>query len=199
MGLSDWTKAFARRKPEIPRPEGYYAYTKQFDVVVTADRLNEVKEPLGAARKAEYDEACRVAWDGTLAWRTGADIMALEASGRIQQVKTRGELEDTVVTILIDHSGSMRGQKVLLSIVAVQVVTDLLVRLGVKLEILGFTTMSWHGGLSRKLWKNSGRPEKPSRLCDLLHIIYKSFDDPHHTAHRLLLNPFRVHSPPLAA
>jgi cobaltochelatase CobT len=191
LGLRDWTKAFATRKPESPRPEGYYAYTKQFDVVVAADQLNEVKEPLNPARKAEYDEACKVVWDGTLAWRTGADIMALEASGRILQAKTSGELEDTAVTILIDHSGSMRGQKVLLSIVAVQVVTDLLARLGIKLEILGFTTMSWHGGLSRKLWKNSGRPEKPGRLCDLLHIIYASFDDPPHTAHRLLLNMLR--------
>ncbi|MFI0847367.1 cobalamin biosynthesis protein CobT [Mesorhizobium sp. IMUNJ 23232] len=191
MGLRDWTKAFRRPTPEVPRPEGYYAYTKQFDVAVTADRLDEVKGPLSPARKAEYDEACKVAWDGTLAWRTSIDIMALEASGRIQQAKTRAELENTVVTILIDHSGSMRGQKVLLSIVAVQVVTDLLARLGIKLEILGFTTMSWHGGLSRKLWKNSGKPEKPGRLCDLLHIIYESFDDPPHTAHRLLLNMLR--------
>lgn len=147
MALRDWTKAFRRPKPEVPRPEGYYAYTKQFDVVVTADRLDEVKGPLSPARKAEYDEACKTAWDGTLAWRTRADIVALEASGRILLSKTRSELEDTVVTILIDHSGSMRGQKVLLSIVAVQVVTDFLARLGVKLEILGFTTMSWHGGL----------------------------------------------------
>ncbi|MEQ1949915.1 cobaltochelatase CobT-related protein [Mesorhizobium yinganensis] len=191
MGLRDWTKAFRRPKPAAHSVQGYHVFTKEFDVVVSADRLNTVKEAFSPARQAEYDHACRAAWEGTLAWRTVADIAALDAAGRIMQAKARTELESTAITILVDHSGSMRGQNILLAMVAVQVVADLLARLGVKLEILGFTTMSWHGGLSRKLWKNSGKPESPGRLCDLLHIVYKSFADSTHFSHRSLLNMLR--------
>jgi cobaltochelatase CobT len=191
LALRDWTKAFARRKPDEPDRHGYYVYTTQFDVVVTADQLDDAKGPLSAQVKAEYEQVRRLVWENTLAWRTVADIAALDSAARIQHAMSKDQLKDTAITLLVDHSGSMRGQNALLTVVAVDVVTDMLVRLGVQIEILGFTTMSWHGGLSRKLWKSSGRPKNPGRLCDLLHIIYKSFDDLPGPSRRALLNMFR--------
>ncbi|WP_243371133.1 cobaltochelatase CobT-related protein [Microvirga solisilvae] len=102
-----------------------------------------------------------------------ADIAALEAGARVKTKIGEGRLKDTVVSLLIDHSGSMRGQKTLLTMEAVSIATELLVNLGVKVEVLGFTTSSWQGGTSRWLWLNRGKPPCPGRLCDLLHIIYR--------------------------
>ena len=81
---------------------------------------------------------------------------------------------DTVVTLLIDNSGSMRGRPITVAAICADILARTLERCGVKVEILGFTTRDWKGGQSSKLWKDSGKPEKAGRLNDLRHIIYKS-------------------------
>lgn len=80
----------------------------------------------------------------------------------------------TVVSILVDHSGSLRGQRAVVACVLTEVMADILSRVGVRYEILGFTTAEWKGGKSRKRWLQMGRPPKPGRLCDLLHIVYRA-------------------------
>ncbi|MDQ3560998.1 MAG: hypothetical protein M3453_17815, partial [Pseudomonadota bacterium] len=90
---------------------------------------------------------------------------------------TAEERADTVVAILIDQSGSMRGQSMLLAAAAADVVQDFVRHLGSAVEVLGFTTLSWQGGRSRRQWRSRWRPSAPGRLCDLLHIIYCSIDN----------------------
>lgn len=86
--------------------------------------------------------------------------------------------KDTVVTILIDNSGSMRGRPIAIAAMSADIIAQTLERCGLKVEILGFTTRAWKGGKSRDLWMESGRPERPGRLNDLRHIIYKGADAP---------------------
>jgi len=83
---------------------------------------------------------------------------------------------DTVVTLLIDNSGSMRGRPITIAALSADILARTLERCGVKVEILGFTTRDWKGGNTRKAWLDSGRPADPGRLNDLRHIIYKSAD-----------------------
>ncbi len=88
------------------------------------------------------------------------------------------EFRDTVVTLLIDNSGSMRGRPITIAALSADVLAHTLERCGVKVEILGFTTRAWKGGQSREKWIASGKPVNPGRLNDLRHIIYKSADAP---------------------
>jgi cobaltochelatase CobT len=82
--------------------------------------------------------------------------------------------KDTVVTILIDNSGSMRGRPIAIAAMTTDIIAQTLERCGIKTEILGFTTRTWKGGKSRELWLENDRPEHPGRLNDIRHIIYKS-------------------------
>ncbi len=86
------------------------------------------------------------------------------------------EFKDTVVTLLIDNSGSMRGRPITIAALCADILSRTLERCSVKVEILGFTTKNWKGGLSRELWNKSGKLKNPGRLNDLRHIIYKSAD-----------------------
>ncbi len=86
--------------------------------------------------------------------------------------------KDTVVSILIDNSGSMRGRPIAIAAMTTDIIAQTLERCGLKTEILGFTTRAWKGGKSRELWMENDRPEKPGRLNDLRHIIYKAADAP---------------------
>ncbi len=88
------------------------------------------------------------------------------------------EFRDTVVTLLLDNSGSMRGRPISIAAICADVLARTLERCNVKVEILGFTTRAWKGGLSREAWLNDGRPQLPGRLNDLRHIIYKGADAP---------------------
>jgi len=85
---------------------------------------------------------------------------------------------DTVVTLLLDNSGSMRGRPITVAATCADILARTLERCGVKLEILGFTTRAWKGGQSREAWLAAGKPPNPGRLNDLRHIIYKSADAP---------------------
>jgi len=89
------------------------------------------------------------------------------------------EFKDTVVTILLDNSGSMRGRPITNAAMCADILARTLERCSIKVEILGFTTRTWKGGKSRDLWISNGRPSTPGRLNDLRHIIYKSADTPY--------------------
>jgi len=87
------------------------------------------------------------------------------------------QFRDTVVTLLIDSSGSMRGRSITIAAMCADILGRTLERCSVKVEILGFTTRAWRGGQSREKWINEGKPANPGRLNDLRHIVYKSADD----------------------
>ena len=94
------------------------------------------------------------------------------------KVEKDTEFRDTVVTLLLDNSGSMRGRPISIAAICADVLARTLERCNVKVEILGFTTRAWKGGQAREAWLNEGRPQQPGRLNDLRHIIYKSADAP---------------------
>ncbi|SMX43544.1 cobaltochelatase subunit CobT [Maliponia aquimaris] len=94
------------------------------------------------------------------------------------KVEKDTEFRDTVVTLLLDNSGSMRGRPISIAAICADVLARTLERCSVKVEILGFTTRAWKGGLSREDWLNAGREQQPGRLNDLRHIVYKSADAP---------------------
>ncbi|SHF53047.1 cobaltochelatase CobT subunit [Kaistia soli DSM 19436] len=96
------------------------------------------------------------------------------------------DFRDTVVTLLIDNSGSMRGRPITVAATCADILARTLERCGVKVEILGFTTRAWKGGQSREAWLQAGKPAAPGRLNDLRHIIYKAADAPWRRARRNL-------------
>jgi cobaltochelatase CobT len=96
------------------------------------------------------------------------------------------EFRDTVVTLLIDNSGSMRGRPITIAAMSADILARTLERCGVKVEILGFTTRMWKGGQSREKWIAAGKPPNPGRLNDLRHVVYKSADSPWRRARKSL-------------
>jgi len=92
--------------------------------------------------------------------------------------ETETEFRDTVVTLLLDNSGSMRGRPIMIAALTADILARTLERCGVKVEILGFTTRAWKGGNSREDWIAANKPREPGRLNDLRHIIYKTADAP---------------------
>ena len=96
------------------------------------------------------------------------------------------EFRDTVVTLLLDNSGSMRGRPITVAAMCADILARTLERCGVKVEILGFTTRAWKGGQSREKWLAEGKPAQPGRLNDLRHIVYKQADAPWRRARRNL-------------
>jgi len=96
------------------------------------------------------------------------------------------DFRDTVVTLLIDNSGSMRGRPISVAATCADILARTLERCGVKVEILGFTTRAWKGGQARELWLSQGKPPNPGRLNDLRHIVYKGADEPWRRARKSL-------------
>ncbi|MBA3895547.1 MAG: cobaltochelatase subunit CobT [Sphingomonadaceae bacterium] len=94
------------------------------------------------------------------------------------KVERETDFRDTIVTLLIDNSGSMRGRPISIAAISADILARTLERCGVKTEILGFTTRAWKGGQARESWLAAGRPALPGRLNDLRHIVYKSADAP---------------------
>ena len=100
--------------------------------------------------------------------------------------ETDTEFRDTIVTLLIDNSGSMRGRPITVAAMSADILARTLERCGVKVEILGFTTRSWKGGQSREQWVNDEKPQNPGRINDLRHIVYKAADTPWRRARKNL-------------
>lgn len=94
------------------------------------------------------------------------------------KIEKETNFRDTVVSLLIDNSGSMRGRPISVAAMSADILARTLERCGVKVEILGFTTRAWKGGASREAWVNAGKPKNPGRLNDLRHIVYKDADMP---------------------
>ena len=102
------------------------------------------------------------------------------------KVENDTDFRDTIVTLLIDNSGSMRGRPITIAAICGDILARTLERCGVKVEILGFTTRAWKGGKSREAWLEAGRPANPGRVNDVRHIIYKAADEPWRHARRNL-------------
>ena len=125
----------------------------------------------------------------TRAWDFDLEEGLLDA-GRLSRVVTNPthslsfkqekdtDFRDTVVSLLIDNSGSMRGRPITVAAMSADILARTLERCGVKVELLGFTTRAWKGGQSREKWVADGKPTNPGRLNDLRHIVYKAADMP---------------------
>ena len=191
--------------------DAYQVYTRQYDEVVDADDLcdNEELDRLRNMLDRHLENLTSVI--GKLANRLQRKLMAhqnrswdfdLEEgildAGKLHRVVTQPlsalsykqeqdtKFRDTIVTLLLDNSGSMRGRPITIAAVTADILARTLERCGVKVEILGFTTKAWKGGKSREAWQVAGKPEKPGRLNDLRHIIYKGADTPWRRARRSL-------------
>jgi cobaltochelatase CobT len=162
---------FARHNPP---PADYRAYTTAHDLELRGEQLGEF---LGAAGAQAFKEYAAGYDQGMGSWRAAADITAMNSVQSVKSATPSSILAETVAALLIDHSGSMRGQRAIIATALAEIVAEYWNRLGIAYELLGFTTSSWQGGNSRKAWERAGRPANPGRLCDLLHIIYRSADE----------------------
>jgi cobaltochelatase CobT len=115
-----------------------------------------------------------------------ARIVVSPGTSLSYKVEQETDFRDTVVTLLIDNSGSMRGRPISIAAISADIMARTLERCGVKTEILGFTTRAWKGGQARENWLAAGRPGHPGRLNDLRHIIYKKADEPWRRARKSL-------------
>ena len=112
--------------------------------------------------------------EGILDRKKFTQIIANPFEGNFFVVQKQHQYQDTIVSILLDNSGSMRGSPIVMAAMACEIIAGILEKFAIKTEILGFTTADWKGGKSRKLWEIQDRQENPGRLNDLRHIIYKS-------------------------
>jgi len=194
-----------------PRGPEYRPFIGKFDEMVPAEDLCEPEELerlrgyldkqlshlQGVVARLANRLQRRLMAKQTRAWEFDLDEGLLDA-GRLSRVVTNPilplaykreretEFRDTVVTLLIDNSGSMRGRPITVAAMSGDILARTLERCGVKVEILGFTTRAWKGGQSREAWLAAGKPPNPGRLNDLRHIIYKSADAPWRRARKNL-------------
>jgi cobaltochelatase CobT len=131
------------------------------------------------ARSWEFDQE-----EGLLDAARLARVIVSPAHSLSYKVERDTEFRDTVVSLLIDNSGSMRGRPIAIAAMCADVLARTLERCGVATEILGFTTRAWKGGQSREAWLAEGRPPDPGRLNDLRHIVYKRADQPYRHARK---------------
>jgi cobaltochelatase CobT len=115
-----------------------------------------------------------------------ARVVVNPAHSLSYKIERETEFRDTVVTLLLDNSGSMRGRPISIAAICADIMARTLERCGVKVEILGFTTRAWKGGQAREKWLADARPPNPGRLNDLRHIVYKQADEPWRRARRNL-------------
>ncbi|WP_417433068.1 cobaltochelatase subunit CobT [Kiloniella sp.] len=182
---------------------GYKSFTSQFDEIIEAqdlcedEELSRLRELLdkqlshlqGVISKLANRLQRRLMAQQTRNWEFNLEEGLLDTA-RLTRVVTNPmhslsfkqesdtEFKDTVVTLLIDNSGSMRGRPITIAAMSADILARTLERCGVKVEILGFTTKMWKGGQSRERWIEQGKPGNPGRLNDLRHIIYKKADAP---------------------
>jgi len=149
--------------------ENYSIYTTEFDVELNGDELGRALTPKDREIWQEQIDAFEIA---VAPERTKAGLNSL---AKIDKVLTKhpGIGSTTTVSVVVDHSGSLRGQRAIIACLLVQMIGEFLGRLGVKFELLGFTTAAWQGGQSRMLWLARGQPQNPGRLNDLMHICYR--------------------------
>ena len=200
-------------RPWTDFPEGfdYKAYTHKFDEEIEAAELcdNEELDRLrayldsqlaglqGVVTRLANRLQRRLMAQQSRSWDFDQEEGMLDAARLTRVVVSPGhalsykierdtEFKDTVVTLLIDNSGSMRGRPISIAAISADILARTLERCGVKTEIVGFTTRAWKGGQSREMWLSDGRPANPGRLNDLRHILYKKADEPWRRARRNL-------------
>src|SRR6184192_2777050 len=196
------TRPNAHGKNE-PRGPEYHAFAPKFDEVIAAedlcdhDELERLRSYLdkqlahlqGIVARLANRLQRRLMAQQNRAWEFDLEEGILDPA-RLSRVVTdpyhplsfmhekEATFRDTVVTLLLDNSGSMRGRPITVAATCADILARTLERCGVKVEILGFTTRAWKGGQSREAWLAAGKPPNPGRLNDLRHIIYKSADAP---------------------
>jgi cobaltochelatase CobT len=200
-----------RRNWDLTPETDYKAFTTRFDETVEAGELCD-EEELGRLR-AYLDQqmaglqnvVTRLAnrlqrrlmaqqarsWDfdqeeGLLDAARLARVVISPGHSLSYKIERETDFKDTVVSLLIDNSGSMRGRPIAIAAICADILARTLERCGVSTEILGFTTRGWKGGQSRESWLSAGRPPNPGRLNDLRHIIYKRADEPYRHGRRNL-------------
>ncbi|WP_394648490.1 cobaltochelatase subunit CobT [uncultured Sphingomonas sp.] len=189
----------------------YKVWTERFDEVVAATELCDAEElarlrgyldqQLVHLQSAVSKLANRLqrrlmaqqsrSWDfdqeeGLLDAARLARVVVNPTQSLSYKIERDTEFRDTVVTLLIDNSGSMRGRPISIAAISADILARTLERCGVKTEILGFTTRAWKGGQSRETWLAAGRPPQPGRLNDVRHIVYKRADEPWRRARNAL-------------
>jgi len=201
----------SRRNWDLSPPTNYKPFTTRFDEIVEAEELCD-EEELGRLR-AYLDQqmgglsnvVTRLAnrlqrrllaqqarsWDfdqeeGLLDAARLARVVVSPGHSHSYKIERDTEFKDTVVSLLIDNSGSMRGRPIAIAAICGDILARTLERCGVQTEILGFTTRGWKGGQSREAWLAEGRPPNPGRLNDLRHIVYKRADEPYRRSRRNL-------------
>ena len=200
-----------REKPVPDDHQAYRAFTRHNDEEIDAedlcdaDELTRLRQQLdqqlqhlqGVVSKLANRLQRRLLAQQTRAWEFDLEEGMLDA-GRLARVvvnpmialsykrERETDFRDTVVTLLIDNSGSMRGRPITVAAMCGDILARTLERCAVKVEILGFTTRAWKGGQSRERWVQEGKPRNPGRLNDLRHIIYKSADAPWRRARKNL-------------
>jgi cobaltochelatase CobT len=203
-------------RPELPfsslsNEDFYKVFTNQFDEEISAEDLCDTEE---LTRLRNYLDKQLANMQGVVArlanrlqrrlmaqqnrsWDFDLEEGVLDTSRLMRiiidpmyplsfKVEQDMKFRDTVVTLLLDNSGSMRGRPITVAATCADILARTLERCGVKVEILGFTTKAWKGGQGREKWLASGKPANPGRLNDLRHIIYKSADQPWRRARRNL-------------
>jgi cobaltochelatase CobT len=191
------------KRNDVGDNQPYRPYTDEYDEIIHAaelcdnEELTRLRHQLdqqlshlqGVVGKLANRLQRRLLAQQTRSWEFDLEEGVLDA-GRLSRVvsdpvaplsfkrETDTDFRDTVVTLLIDNSGSMRGRPITVAAMSADILARTLERCGVKVEILGFTTRSWKGGSSRENWVGQGKPKNPGRLNDLRHIIYKSADMP---------------------
>jgi cobaltochelatase CobT len=196
---------------DLPETFDYKVYTEEFDEIVEAtelcdfEELDRLRAYLDSQLTGLQGVVTRLAnrlqrrlmaqqnrsWDfdqeeGLLDAARLARVVVSPGHSLSYKVEREQEFKDTVVTLLIDNSGSMRGRPISIAAISADIMARTLERCGVKVEILGFTTRAWKGGQSREKWLASGKPAQPGRLNDLRHIIYKNADEPMRRARKNL-------------
>ncbi|HWC55538.1 MAG TPA: cobaltochelatase subunit CobT [Sphingomicrobium sp.] len=201
----------SRRNWDLSPPTDYKPFTTRFDEIVEAEELCD-EEELGRLR-AYLDQqmgglsnvVTRLAnrlqrrllaqqarsWDfdqeeGLLDAARLARVVVSPGHSLSYKIERDTEFKDTVVSLLIDNSGSMRGRPIAIAAICGDILARTLERCGVQTEILGFTTRGWKGGQSREAWLAEGRPPNPGRLNDLRHVVYKRADEPYRRSRRNL-------------
>jgi cobaltochelatase CobT len=196
---------------ELPETFDYQVFTEEFDEVVEAtelcdfEELDRLRAYLDSQLTGLQGVVTRLAnrlqrrlmaqqnrsWDfdqeeGLLDAARLARVVVSPGHSLSYKVERDQEFKDTVVTLLIDNSGSMRGRPISIAAISADIMARTLERCGVKVEILGFTTRAWKGGQSREKWLANGKPPQPGRLNDLRHIVYKKADEPMRRARKSL-------------
>ncbi|MCI5061280.1 MAG: cobaltochelatase subunit CobT [Alphaproteobacteria bacterium] len=194
-----------RRPESLTRSsEGQYrVYTRQYDEIIAAEDLadpeeltrlrrmldEQLKSQQGIVSKLANQLQRKLMARQQRSWQFDLEEGVLDAAKltriitgsnvpRAFKMEKETDFRDTVVTLLIDNSGSMRGRPIAIAALCADILARTLERCGVKVEILGFTTRAWKGGKARQLWVDNERPAFPGRLNDLRHIIYKNADAP---------------------